>query len=231
MSSDGCHEEGEGTGLPAEALAALPIFPLPSTCHYPRELLPLHVFEPRYRDLVEHCLETHRCLGVPLLQPGYEEDYLERPPVHPVMGAGRIVHAERLADGRWNILVEGIARVRMERELPPHQPFRVICASLLADSDSGATAAGTSGSEETLRGLVHRLAAGIPDARAALMELLDRAGSRGHLADILASKLVADADVRQHLLAELDVETRIQDLIAQLAALVLRVPGAEGTLN
>src|SRR5262249_8745227 len=94
------------------------IFPLPDVTFFPRTLLPLHVFEARYRAMVMDALARDRRLCVVKLSPGYEATYAGRPAVHPVGGLGEIVSWERLANGRYNILVRGDARVRIERELP-----------------------------------------------------------------------------------------------------------------
>ena len=94
----------------------IPIFPLPEVVFFPDTVLPLHVFEPRYRQMIADCLAGDRWLGVAMLRPGWEKDYQGRPPVHDVAGAGEILQAEVLADGRFNILLDGRARVRILEE-------------------------------------------------------------------------------------------------------------------
>jgi Lon protease-like protein len=103
---------------------ALPIFPLPGAVLMPGELLPLHVFEPRYRALVAACLAESQHFAVATLQPGYERDYQGRPAVFPEIGIGRIVRHQPLPDGRANILVSFVAAARVESELPSLEPFR-----------------------------------------------------------------------------------------------------------
>jgi uncharacterized protein len=78
----------------------LPIFPLPAVQLFPHALLPLHVFEPRYRELVRDCMAGAQLMGLPLLQPGYEARYHERPAVHAVCGVGRVIAHDPLPDGR-----------------------------------------------------------------------------------------------------------------------------------
>ena len=97
----------------------LPIFPLPEVVFFPETILPLHVFEPRYREMVADCLAGDRWLAVVMLRPGWDKDYEGRPPVHDVAGAGEILQAEALADGRFNILLDGRARFRILAEEPP----------------------------------------------------------------------------------------------------------------
>jgi Lon protease-like protein len=94
----------------------LPIFPLPDVTFFPHTLLPLHVFEARYRAMVMDALARDRRLAVVKLKPGFEAAYAGKPAVHPIAGAGEIVSWERLATGRYNILVKGEWRIRVESE-------------------------------------------------------------------------------------------------------------------
>lgn len=96
----------------------LPLFPLPNVVLFPRMPLPLHVFEARYRAMVADALESHRAIGMVLLKPGWEADYHGRPPVYPVGCAGLIERCERFEDGRYNILLKGVARFRVAAERP-----------------------------------------------------------------------------------------------------------------
>jgi Lon protease-like protein len=95
----------------------LPVFPLPGIVLFPGSLLPLHVFEPRYRKLTEDALAAGGHFVIALLAPGWEDDYEGRPPVHPVACAGEIVHSHQLPDGRWYLTLRGLVRVRIESEL------------------------------------------------------------------------------------------------------------------
>ena len=103
---------------------ALPIFPLPNAVLLPGELLPLHVFEPRYRALVAACLADDGLLGIATLKPGYEQGYEGKPAVWPELGMGRIAQHRALPDGRSNILVAFVAAGRIEAELSTPEPFR-----------------------------------------------------------------------------------------------------------
>ena len=94
----------------------LPIFPLPNVVLFPNVFLPLHIFEPRYREMVGDALAGDRLIGMVLLRPGYERDYEGRPPVYPVGCRGVMTHAERLPDGRYNIVLRGLDRFRVVSE-------------------------------------------------------------------------------------------------------------------
>src|SRR5213596_3395375 len=82
----------------------LPLFPLPNVVLFPNVFLPLHIFEPRYREMVADALASDRLIGMVLLRPGWERDYEGRPPVYPIGCSGVITHAERLHDGRYDIV-------------------------------------------------------------------------------------------------------------------------------
>ena len=94
----------------------IPIFPLPNVVLFPNVFLPLHIFEPRYRDMVADSLEGDRIIGMTLLQPGFETAYEGRPRVYPIGCAGVVTHAERLPDGRYNIVLRGIEKFRIDDE-------------------------------------------------------------------------------------------------------------------
>jgi Lon protease-like protein len=107
------------------------LFPLGTTVLFPNTVLPLHVFEPRYRALTRDCLASTQCLAIPLLVAGWERDYEGRPPIHPVAGMAKIVQHEELDDGRFVLVLRGIARVRIEDEIAGDEPYRVArCAPL-----------------------------------------------------------------------------------------------------
>lgn len=94
----------------------IPIFPLPGTVLFPNVFLPLHVFEPRYREMVGDAVQSDRIIGMVLLCPGWEQDYEGRPPIYPIGCAGLITHVERLADGRYNIVLHGLEKFRVVEE-------------------------------------------------------------------------------------------------------------------
>src|SRR6266567_2216926 len=118
-----------------DTLAALPIFPLPNCVLLPGGLLPLHVFEPRYRELTRDSLAGHHLIGVARLRPGYEASYYGRPPVYERCGVGRIICSEELPDGRFALLLRGVARVEIARELPPDRAYRRVEARVLRAAD------------------------------------------------------------------------------------------------
>jgi Lon protease-like protein len=114
----------------------IPIFPLPGALLYPGLQLPLHVFEPRYRAMVSETLVRDRQIG--MIQPQRAE---EGAPLFTVGCLGKIGDVEAMEDGRYNIILEGVSRFRVLRELEVKTPFRQVEAELLTERDDQVLAA------------------------------------------------------------------------------------------
>ncbi len=96
--------------------ATIPLFPLPNVVLFPNVCLPLHIFEPRYRDMTADALKGDRIIGMVLLRPGWEGNYEGRPETYEIGCAGLITHAEKLEDGRYNLVLRGMEKFRILRE-------------------------------------------------------------------------------------------------------------------
>jgi Lon protease-like protein len=105
----------------------IPVFPLPDVVFFPGTVLPLHVFETRYREMVKDALAADRTIAVALLQPGWEELYQGSPAYHPVATAGRMEELESTADGRSYFKLVGLVRVRLGDVLRD-TPYRLVRA-------------------------------------------------------------------------------------------------------
>ena len=103
---------------------SIPIFPLPNAVLFPNVFMPLHIFEARYRAMITDALAGDRIIGMVLLKAGFEVDYDGRPPIFPVGCAGVITHSERLADGRFNIVLKGLEKFRVIGE-DASRPYRL----------------------------------------------------------------------------------------------------------
>ena len=114
----------------------IPIFPLANVVLFPGVSLPLHIFEPRYRAMVSDALAGHQIIGMVLLKPGFEADYYGQPPVYELGCAGRITVAQKLEDGRLNIVLNGIQRFRIVEERP-HRLYRQVKVAWLCEDNSG----------------------------------------------------------------------------------------------
>jgi Lon protease-like protein len=207
----------------AAAPIYLPVFPLPDLTFFPGTLLPLHVFEPRYRAMVTDAMARDRRLAVAGLRPGYQADYHGRPPVFAVAGMGRIVRCERLATGRFDIVVRGEARVRLEREMPSDTLYRIAAAAPLAET--GEDRPGVSPLAARVRRQCLRILGALGRPTGELSAALDGIGRAGELCDRVASAVVPDARVRQALLEELDVERRLRGLARALDGLLEHLAG------
>lgn len=204
------------TSLSADELQSLPVFPLPSIVVFPGTRLPLHLFEPRYRAMVEHCLTTeHHVLAVTQLRPGWESNYEGRPAFCEIAGAGRLVAHERRADGTYDVVLQAVSRVRLTEIESPH-PFRLARAELLHDlvpDDVSATDITSLVSLATeVSGLLRR---GQPGFEIGFVG--DE--SPAALADLLANRCFADAVLRQHVLEAVHVPTRVRLVTSALAEL------------
>ena len=185
-------------------------------------MLPLHVFEARYRAMVVDALARDRRLVVVKLRPGYEASYAGKPAVHPVAGAGEIVSCERLPTGRYNIMLKGLWRVRIEQELPADVLYRLVAARRLEDV---AATADVSAALGRIRSACARLLRALGRPPGLLDEALADAQPPGVIADRVAAAVLPDASLRQELLETLDVARRIERVAAALDDLVNEVSG------
>src|SRR5262245_37459049 len=185
----------------------LPVFPLPNAVLFPGTKLPLYVFEPRYRQMVEDVLRHGRWIAIALLRPGYESDYEGSPDFHEVGGAGFLVRSNRLEDGRYEIVLEGRTRVRLE-EIPSARLYRMARAVPCSEDTAWITGPEATG---TLCGMLELAGAlrlvkedeaerGLPADAARRIALLNR----------LAMSVMADPNDRQEMLmAELRERTTL----------------------
>jgi uncharacterized protein len=150
----------------------LPIFPLPNVVLFPNVFLPLHIFEPRYREMVNDAIASDRMIGMVLLKPGWEHDYEGRPAVYPVGCSSVITHVERLSDGRFNIVLRGVERFRIIEEDQSRSYRRALVESLadqaMAPDDRAAIRRERSRLESLLKPAVERAGADpkVPEAMA-----------------------------------------------------------------
>jgi Lon protease-like protein len=98
---------------------SIPIFPLPNVVLFPNVFLPLHIFEPRYRQMIAESLAGDRIIGMVLLRPGYENNYDGAPPVYSTGCSGLITHVEKMDDGRYNLVLRGLEKFWIESEELP----------------------------------------------------------------------------------------------------------------
>jgi uncharacterized protein len=200
----------------------LPIFPLPELTFFPHTVLPLHVFEARYRAMVTDALARERRLAVVHLKPGFESAYAGKPAVHPIAGAGDIVNAERQSTGRYDIVLRGTMRIRILRELPSDTLYRLAHAEQLEDLPP-------TGDVKPVVERIHASCRRLLEALGRPANLLDEAFGNdvapGIIADRIASAVLPSAARRQELLETLDVDPRLTRLAGALDELVSDLKG------
>ena len=210
--------------MPAQV--SLPIFPLPDLTFFPHTMLPLHIFEARYRAMITDCLSRDRRLAVVGLLPGYEASYEGKPAVHAICGVGRIVQWERLASGRFNLLLRGEGRVRIERELPTDTLYRMVAATPLAET--GADGAGVAALGARVKARCQQILSALGRSSEDLLTMMEGLDQPAELCDQVASALIPASTTRQALLEELDVERRLEQLADALDTLLSQLTGEGG---
>jgi Lon protease-like protein len=202
------------SGLSEDDLVSMPVFPLPSAVLFPGALLPLHVFEPRYRELTRDALAGRKLIAIARLQPGFETDYDGRPPVFDVCGVGSIIDSVEHADGRFDITLRGLARTRILHELPPDRSYREMQLEELFDIPAEPSL--TAAYQRKLVSVWTELGPHLPEHVRDLRTLTRGADSAGVNSALLAAALVGDPDGSQRLLAELDPAERLRLLTEKL---------------
>lgn len=190
------------------ATTIVPLFPLPNGALLPGELLPLHVFEPRYRAMLEDVRKGDGLIGMATLLPGWETDYHGSPALADVIGLGRVVKDRLNPDGTSDIVLHGLLRGEIVEELPG-KPFRRARLLLRSDEHWHAT--------ETYR-LRRELLTGIADRLRNRQLSFDLTANFdvGALADRIGSSLDLGAEQRVELLQAVDLEGRVALLLSLL---------------
>jgi len=198
---------------PGSVIAEVPVFPLPQVVLFPGAVMPLHIFEPRYRSMTRDALATTRLLCVTLIPEDHDVDGFGQPGIAEVAGLGEIVRCDALPDGRFNILVEGRARLKLE-ELPFKRPYRRARATVLGSNDSGVDAACV----RCLISTATRVAGAVRKCHPSFRFCLPESDDPAVIADACAHYLVLDGSERQKLLETLDVAERVQKCLETLLA-------------
>ncbi len=194
------------------------LFPLPNVVLFPHALLPLHIFEPRYRQMTEDALADDRLITMVQVRPAPKSSPWSEPvPILDIGCVGRIVQHERLPDGRFNFLLLGCKRVRLIRENPSVKLYRIAEAELLHDHESNEPA-------EPRRGQLIELFRQVFEKRPRLdddlAKRLNSAIPLGTLSDIIAHALGLPPGILQGLLSETTVDRRVETLRAILLSII-----------
>jgi Lon protease-like protein len=192
------------------------VFPLPNLVLFPHVMQPLHIFEPRYRALLEDALANDGLIAMALLTPGWEKDYEGRPDWYPMACLGRITTHFRLPDGTYNVLLLGLQRVRLVREISAHHPFREAEVELCEDQYELCSPTYPKALQKKLCDVLANVLPSFPEAEEQLDQLLGEDVSLGVLTDVLSYMLDIAPCKKQRLLNEVNVHRRSELLLADL---------------
>ena len=196
------------------------LFPIPGLVMFPHVMQPLHVFEHRYRALLSDALDDDQLIALPVLS-NCDREATSLPPLEPVACLTKIVSHQKLADGCSNLLVIGVARIRLITELPAWEPYRRAEITALHEQQPTDDMRRHQMSDLLLTAFKKHLASEMQDL-SCLDGLLDRDLSLGVLTDLIAHTLPLDLELKVQLLAETEIEHRATILHQRLCEPLLR---------
>jgi Lon protease-like protein len=204
----------------------IPIFPLPNVVLFPNVFLPLHIFEPRYRKMVDEALNGDRIIGMVLLRPGWEHDYEGRPPVYPVGCAGVITHAERLADGRFHIVLRGMEKFRVVGE-DTSRIFRQAHVTAMPEPLNETTRAEIRGERRRLEAIL------VPQPEHGKDTRVPTSMPDEDLVNALAQYLELEPLEKQALLEQRSLRSRAESLVEllEMKILIAKTPGTSNVAH
>jgi len=195
------------------------VFALPNLVMFPHVMQALHIYETRYRAMLEEAIEDDRLIALGVLAPGWEQNYEGRPTLRSTACLCRVATHQRTPEGTYNVLLLGVRRLRLVRELPPKKLFRVVESEIMDDflpDDEPPDAAAQL--QQELLAAFKRAMPKIPDAYEQLDQLLGSQITLGMLADIVAYTIDLDLEWKMRLLAECNVFQRTRLLLEAIAA-------------
>lgn len=200
----------------------LPLFPLPDAVLLPHAVQPLHIFEPRYRQMIEDCADSGTLQIAMAVFRGddWKLDYEGRPPLRPAVCVGHIVHHDALADGRHNILLHGVCRAKIARIIEPtlERPYRI--AKLTPLEPVELSPPGLSNVRSVLRNLLGGPRLSRMRSVETVMQWFDRDDVSTHaLLELIGFALVHDTELKYRLLAEADPLRRARMIRRELSSL------------
>ncbi len=194
------------------------LFPLPNLVLFPHVMQPLHIFEPRYRDLLEESIAGDRLIAMGVLKPNWEKDYDGRPPLYSFGCLGRVATYHRLDDGTYNILLLGLRRLRVLRELKPVKTYREAEVELCEDHDPTMPAALQRRLHHRLREALLEFMPVLDESQEQLEQLLGVDVPLAVLTDLIGYMLEMDVEAKVELLSIVDVRRRAELLLKHLSA-------------
>ena len=207
------------TRLPEDFTGRVRLFPLPNLVMFPHVVQPLHIFEPRYCEMVEDALATDQLIAMAHLQPGWESEYEANPPLAPVTCIGRIISHTQLDDGKFNILLLGLRRATIATELPLTRSFREAQVNVLEDLNVQTASPQRSAIQRELLRCFRRFTPESPAAQEQFESLMSNRLPLGMLTDVISFTMKFDVELKQRLLSEPNVDQRARLLVDELRRL------------
>jgi uncharacterized protein len=210
----------ESAGIPDDFDGVVRLFPLPNLVLFPHVIQALHIFEPRYCEMLSEALESDHLITMALLVPGWESQFQGKPNLGNTVCIGRIISHTPTDDGRHNILMAGIQRARIIEELDVNTSFRQARVELIPDIVPDEFRASA---EEHRKTLLSVFRAMIPQDAAnskTFADLLTQQLPLGILTDIIAYAVNLPIAIKQLLLGEANVQIRFETLMDHLEPLL-----------
>jgi len=195
---------------------SVPLFPLPNVVLFPQAILPLHIFEERYKAMTADAVEGDRLIAMALLKPGWEKNYYHRPAIEPVVCVGQILSHERLADGKYNFLLRGMVRARVVREVGDRD-YRQAELEPVAETPVAEDALAVE--RRHMQELLGAEPLGTLPGAKQFRQMLGTDMRTTDVADLLAFSFLEDIMLKQSLLAEGDVRGRVRRIVKALEEL------------
>jgi len=206
-------------------LPLVPLFPLPNVVLFPKAVLPLHIFEERYKTMTRHALEGDRQIAMALLRPGWEKCYYGRPAIEPVVCVGTILSAEELPDGKFNFLLQGTMRAQVVAEVG-NECYRLARVRPIEEIPA-APEVMRARRQQLIELFASHPAAATVMARQ-FLKILATPMPTVEIADLAVFTFVEDAAVKQSLLADADVARRVAAAISLLEEAVRSISPEPG---
>jgi Lon protease-like protein len=196
----------------------MPIFPLREVVLFPHAAIPLHIFEDRYREMIADALDASGQIAMAVFEgERWAEEYHGRPPVRPAVCVGQILQHESLPDGRFNVILQGVCRARIEEEIPDEDSDTLYRTARLEPVGVNASDEGLDLSRERVRDLLDTAQLkqfvdmrGEPIAET-IMGYIDRPDvPTTAVLDLVGHLIVREPNVKYGLLAEPDIELRAE---------------------
>jgi uncharacterized protein len=202
------------------------LFPLPNLVVFPHVMQPLHVFEPRYRALVDEALNSDGLIAMAILAPGWEKDYEGRPPIRSTACLCKVATHQRNDDGNYNLLLLGVKRIEIVRELALAKPFREADVRLCHDDYPDESAPSRARQQRRLLEAFKQSLPKLAETSEDLDQLLAKHVPLGMLTDIVAYTLDLGLKRKEQLLAETNVDRRVELLFDFLSSPAAAEPTA-----